>query len=118
MQTINHGGIAWPLDSFLDSFRFLRTGGEVPSFFDLVGNLDIVTNAGKLYHNQETRTLPWHDVQAVRPSEHTEMIGYCPSCHKTLVQVHITHRDYETSIVTDYCTPCATDPGELPEGAG
>lgn len=115
MQTIKHGGIDWPLDTFLDSFRFLRTGGEVPPFFDLVGNLDIVTMTGKLYFNQETRTMAWHDVQAVRPSEHAEMIDYCPCCDETLTQVHITYRRGETIIQTDYCNKCASMPDSLHE---
>lgn len=115
--TIHHDGMTWPLDTFLDSYRYVRTGGQVPDFAALPGVLDVVTIAGEMMNGQEARAVAWHNVLAARAPDGSEAFDLCPGCGGTLVGVSIrtSLRKDETAAggrrwmqieETAYCEPC------------
>lgn len=121
MQTIEHDGMAWPLETFLDCYRFVRTRGAIPwAAIGHPGALDVVTAAGELLRDQDAGAVAWHDVAAVRPADNCNTFAHCPGCGLDLVRsrIEVTAKpspnrnpvgNSSVVLVTDYCETCQAD---------
>jgi len=112
---IEFGGLSFPLETFLDAFRYVRTGGAIPDFAGLAGTLDIVQMDGTRRSGIAMADVPWHDTIAVLPREDCQTIGFCPNCESQIVAVVVLPR-YDSKgascgqiVETDWCLPCQLD---------
>lgn len=82
-------GLTWPLETFLDAHRYIRTNGEVPPFHHLAGAVHAIMNTGEVRENVELSSIAWHDCLAVRVPSDSMRIAYCHACDASIVPVKI-----------------------------
>lgn len=110
MISIRVEGIEYPLETFIDSHRYIRTGGEVPDFAGNPGFLDVVTAGGEVRLQLEALTIAWHEVAAVHAPEGSLHFALCDECGEAIAPVnwHMETRANGPVMVveTPYCTDC------------
>lgn len=105
--TITADGMIWPLDTYLDCGRFIRTDGEVPYFASFPGSLDIITFAGELREMVDMSDILWSAVLAVRVPLHSVLLAHCDNCGEGVVPIErVTDKEGRRWISTDWCIDC------------
>lgn len=109
-RTIQAEGITWPLETFMDSHRYIRTRGEVPDFASLPGAVDVLMATGEVREAVELSAILWHDCLAVRVPEPSMKLALCHGCEGTIVALHIiTTPGGVLNLEQELCDACEGD---------
>jgi hypothetical protein len=107
-RIIEAEGITWPLETFMDAHRYIRTRREVPDFATLPGVVDALMSTGEVREAIELRAIPWHDCLAVRVPDGSMKLALCHGCEATIVAVEIVTKPGGVfNLEQELCDDCA-----------
>lgn len=67
--TVRADGVDWPVDSFIDNYRMLRSDGTFPDFDGRDPLVDILTSDGEYLTRQSASRVDWGRVRAFASPE-------------------------------------------------
>ncbi len=98
-QMIRADGVDWPIDSFIDNYRMLRTDGHSLDFYGRDPLCDVLTSDGEYRTRQRASQINWGGVNAFS-SQELPFGKFCQSC--------ATEPDIdELTLNQGYCARCA-----------
>ena len=105
MQTILAEGIRWPIETYLDSHRFVRCDGTPPEFADLDAPVLCVTTDLSIAEIP-ARQAPWGEVIAFRAPNLSCHLDECDECGGVTVVSYRAGSAAHTISVAEYCSRC------------
>lgn len=96
MIAVHADGIAWPMETFIASHRFVEIDGTPPDFADHHGRLDVLLHDGTLQLDRFAPDLDWWNVRAIGVPHGSREFALCPACGGGIV---IVFRTLRTTIV-------------------
>ena len=63
-DTVRADGMDWPLQTFIDSYRMIVTGGSAPDFGSLDPLVDVLMENGSYVKAQRASLVEWHRAHA------------------------------------------------------